>query len=98
MISNTKLIRKNNGDLLAVENERRAIIDGLKDALNRYFKGLGIKAVVGNFNNGDLRLNLKKVNLKGYDLKKLFKSFNLKFNVTNETEKYISYCIYVFDG
>ncbi len=44
MISNTKLIRKHNGDLLAVENERRAIIDGLKDALNRYFKGLGIKA------------------------------------------------------
>ena len=99
MISNTNLIRKNNGDLLKVENERRAIVDSLKDALNRYFNGLGVKkAIVSSFNNGDLRISIKKGDLKGFSLDKLFKAFNLKFNKTFENKTNITYCIYVFDG
>ena len=99
MISNTNLIKKYNGNLLKVENKRRAIIDSLKDALNRYFNGLGVdKVIIGNFNNGDLRVNVKKANLKGFSLDKLFKAFNLKYNKTFENENTIIYCIYVFDG
>ena len=99
MISNTKLLIKNNGNVRKTHTQRVEITDNLKKALKAYFKGLNINGVViGNYNNGDLRINAKKANLKGYNLKKLFKAFNLKFNVTNETENYISYCIYVFDG
>ena len=98
MISNTKLIKENKGDLLKVENKRREIVDTLKDSLNRYFNGLGVKKViVSNFNNGDLRISIKKANLKGFSLDKLFKTFNLKFNKTYENETTIIYCIYVFN-
>ncbi len=98
MISNVNLIRKNNGDLLAVENERRNIVDNLKNSLNRYFNGLGVKkAIISSFNNGDLRISIKKANLKGFSLDKLFKTFNLKFNKTFENETTIIYCIYVFN-
>ncbi|MBR3362551.1 MAG: hypothetical protein IKG40_01340 [Bacilli bacterium] len=98
MISNTKLIKENKGDLLKVENERRAIVDSLKDSLNRYFNGLGVKkAIVSNFNNGDLRISIKKANLKGFSLDKLFKAFNLKYNKTYENETTVIYCIYVFN-
>lgn len=98
MISNTKLIKENKGDLLKVENKRREIVDSLKDSLNRYFNGLGVKKViVSNFNNGDLRISIKKANLKGFSLDKLFKTFNLKYNKTYENKTTIIYCIYVFN-
>ena len=99
MISNNKLIKENNGNILKVENERREIVDTLKDALNRYFNGLGVKkAIVSNFNNGDLRISVKKANLKGFSLDKLFKAFNLEYNITFENKTNVTYCIYVFDG
>ena len=99
MISNTNLIKNNNGNILKVENKRREIVDTLKDALNRYFNGLGVdKVIISSFNNGDLRISVKKANLKGFSLDKLFKSFNLKYNKTFENKTNVTYCIYVFDG
>lgn len=96
MIRNTNLIKKYNGNLLKVENKRREIIDSLKNFLRTYFKGLGLKATVSNYNNGDLRISIKKSDLKGFNLQKLFNSYGLKSNIATETENYITYCIYVF--
>lgn len=99
MISNTNLIKSCNGNVLRVHEKRHEITDCLKKSLNTYFKGIGFnKVVVSNFNNGDLRINAHKSSLKGFNLEKLFKAYDLKFNVTNETETFISYVIYVFDG
>ena len=97
MISNTKLLKKHNGNLLAVENERIDIVDTLKGALNCYFKGIGVKAIISNFNNGDLRISVKKDNLKGFKLDNLFKSFNVKYSIAYESNTNLTYCIYVFN-
>ena len=97
MISNNNLIKKYKGDLLAVENERVQIVDSLKNNLNRYFKGIGINAIISNFNNGDLRISVKKSNLKGFSLNNLFKSFNIKYSIAYESNTNLTYCIYVFN-
>ncbi|MBR3362993.1 MAG: hypothetical protein IKG40_03605 [Bacilli bacterium] len=97
MISNTKLIQKNNGNIRKVNEERQNIVDTLKGALRSYFKGINLKATVSNYNNGDLRISVKKVNLKGYNLEKLFKSYGLKSNIVTESNNFITYCIYVFN-
>ena len=93
MISNNKLIKKYNGNLLKVMRERENITDTIIKALRSYFKALNLNYGVRSYNNGDISINCKN---EVFPLYKLLEKHNISFSVEKKCNLTV-YRIYIFN-
>lgn len=81
-------------DIRKVNKYYEMLRTDLKNAFNRYFKGLGLENItISDYNNGDIRIIDNNCT---YDLKKLFDLYGINYWIVSESKNMKVYRLNLF--